>query len=254
MKLKGRTILITGGSSGIGFELARQLLAAGNTVLITGRDAGRLRAAQAELPDVKTFLSDASDPSAIEALYREVTTGFPQLDVLVNNAGIMRNLKLDQAPAPDEVAREIDVDLSGPIQMVQEFLPHLKTRPSSLIVNVSSGLALIPFTIAPIYSAAKAGLHAYTRCLRVQLQESSVEVVELLPPGTETKLFRGEFEKELKGQKAMPVPELVKRAIAGIEAGKTEVRPGLAGVLGVMSRLAPHFMMKQLTRMSAPKQ
>ena len=254
MKLKDRTVLITGGTSGIGLELASQLVTRSNTVLITGRDAGRLKEACRVVPGVVPFLSDASDSDAIAALFQEVTARFPQLDVVVNNAGIMRKLKLDGEPPPDEIVREIEVDLSGPIRMVQAFLPHLKTRPAASIVNVASGLAYIPFTIAPIYSAAKAGLHAYTRCLRTQLRGTSVEVIELLPPGTETKLFRGEFEKELKGQKAMPVPELVKRAIAGIEAGKTEVRPGLAGVLGVMSRLAPHFMMKQLTRMSAPKQ
>ena len=103
-----------------------------------------------------------------------------------------------------DVTLELDVNLSGPVRMVQEFLPHLKTRPNALIVNVSSGLAFVPFPLSPVYSAAKAGIHAFTRCLRVQLRGSSVTVVELAPPGVETKLFRGEFEKELKGQKACP--------------------------------------------------
>ncbi len=253
MKLEGKTILITGGTSGIGLELAKQMLAAGNTVLITGRDSRRIQKVQQALPDVHAFQSDASDPLEIAKLHREVLARFPRLSVIVNNAGIMRNLNLNTVAHPADVTREIAIDLSGPILVNQEFLPHLREQSEALIVNVSSGLALIPFTISPVYSAAKAGLHAYTRCLRAQMKGTSVRVIELLPPGTETPLFRGEFEKEMKGQKAMDVTVLVKQAIAGMEAGQDEIRPGLAKVLGVMSRLAPNFMMAQIARMSAPK-
>ena len=253
MKLKGRTILITGGTSGIGFELAKQLLAAGNTVLITGRDSTRIQKAQQALRDVHAFQSDASDPVAISELHRESLARFPRLSVIVNNAGIMRNLNLNTVADPHDVTREIAIDLSGPILVNQEFLPHLREQSEALIVNVSSGLALVPFTISPVYSAAKAGLHAYTRCLRAQMKGTSVRVMELLPPGTETPLFRGDFEKELKGQKGMEVSVLVRQAIAGIEAGRDEIRPGLTKVLGVMSRLAPNFMMAQIAKMSAPK-
>ncbi len=116
-------------------------------------------------------------------------------------------------------------------------------------MNVSSGLAFVPFPLSPVYSAAKAGLHAYTQCLRVQLKGSSVTVVELAPPGVETKLFRGEFEKELKGQKGMPAGVLVTKALAGIEAGKTEVRPGLSNVLYTLSRVAPALPFGQMAKM-----
>ena len=253
MKLKDKTILITGGTSGIGLELAKKLLAAGNTVLITGRSSERIQKAQHELRGVHVFQSDVSELSEITLLHREVLAKFPMLSVLINNAGIMRNLNLNVADLSD-VVREIDVDLSGPILLNQLFLPHLKKQNEALIVNVSSGLALIPFTISPVYSAAKAGLHAYTRCLRAQMKGTSVRVIELLPPGTETPLFRGEFEKEMKGQKGMEVTVLVKQAIAGIEAGRNEIRPGLTKLLGFMSRLAPNFMMAQITKMSVPKQ
>ena len=253
MKLQNKTILITGGSSGIGLELARQLLKAGNTVLITGRDPNRLARAQAALSGVHIYQSDASDPAQIRALCREVSARFPKLDVLINNAGVMRNINLNQVSDPDALLSEITIGLNGPILMSQHFLSLLRNQPEALIVNVSSGLAFIPFTIAPIYSAAKAGLHAYTKCLRTQLKKTSIKVVELMPPGTETPLFRGEFKKEMAGQKGMPVADLVKQAIKGIEAGHTEIRPGLARVLGVMSRVAPDFMMAQMTKMSAPK-
>lgn len=159
----------------------------------------------------------------------------------------------DDRHAQQEQCHRSLIGLNGPILLNQHFLPHLRKQTEALIVNISSGLAFIPFTISPIYSAAKAGLHAYSRCLRTQLKNTTVKVVELLPPGTETPLFRGEFEKEMRGQKGMPVETLVKKAIRGIEAGHTEIRPGLARVLGVMSRVAPDFMMTQMTRMSAPK-
>jgi uncharacterized oxidoreductase len=252
MKLKGKTILVTGGTSGIGLELAKHLLAAGNTVLITGRDSARIQKAQQELRGVHVFQSDVSEPSEVGLLHQEILSKFPELDVIINNAGIMRNLNLNVA-SPSDITSEIEISLNGPILLNQLFLPHLKKQSEALIVNVSSGLALIPFTISPVYSAAKAGMHAYTKCLRVQMKGTSVRVIELLPPGTETPLFRGEFEQELKGQKGMDVTVLVKQAIAGIEANQDEIRPGLARVLGFMSRVAPNFMMMQMAKMSAPK-
>jgi uncharacterized oxidoreductase len=248
MKLTGRTILITGGTSGIGLELAKQLIALRNTVLITGRDAERLAETKSKLP-VHTFGCDAGYPSDIQNLQRTIAAEFPSLDTLINNAGIMRNLDLNQPRELADATRELDVNLSGPVQMVQAFLPGLRARPDALIVNVSSGLAFVPFPLSPIYSAAKAGLHAYTRCLRAQLKQSKIRVVELAPPGTETPLFRGEFENQMKGQKGMDVQVLVKQAISGIEAGKIEIRPGLSNVLYVLSRIAPRIPFGQMAKM-----
>ena len=248
MKLTGRTILITGGTSGIGLELAKQLIAQRNTVLITGRDAERLAATKATLP-VHTYVCDAGNPADIQKLQSAIAAEFPKLDTLINNAGIMRNLDLNQPHELTDVTLELAVNLYGPVQMVQAFLPELKARPEALIVNVSSGLAFVPFPLSPMYSAAKAGIHAYTRCLRAQLTRTSVRVVELAPPGTETPLFRGEFEKEMKGQKGMAVQALVTKAIAGIESGKTEIRPGLSNVLYVLSRVAPRIPFGQMVKM-----
>ncbi len=249
MKLEGRTILITGGTSGIGFELARQLIARNNTVIVTGRDPRKLQQAKSSLPPVHVIQSDASKPEEMDALLRQVITQFPACDTLFNNAGIMRNLNLNDRRSLTDVTRELDINLNGPVQMVQAFLPHFKSRPNALIVNVSSGLAFIPFPLSPVYSAAKAGMHAYSRCLRVQLKNSNVAVVELAPPGVETKLFREEFENEMKGQKGMPADVLVAKAIAGIEAGKTEIRPGLSNVLYLLSRLAPSLPFGQMAKM-----
>jgi uncharacterized oxidoreductase len=137
--------------------------------------------------------------------------------------------------------------------MVQQFLPHLKTRKDALIVNVSSGLAFIPFPISPVYCATKAAIHSFTQSLRVQLAGTGVTVIELAPPAVETPLLRGEFAQEMKGQKGMDVKELARHAIAGIEANTLEIRPGLSNVLKLMSRVAPQFMLKQMVKMMKPK-
>lgn len=124
--------------------------------------------------------------------------------------------------------------------MVQCFLPHLLAQPEAAIVNVSSGLAFVPFPPAPIYSAAEAGLHAYTQVLRVQLRNTRITVVELAPPGTDTPLYHGEFAQEVASTKPMPLNVLADRAIAALAAGKVEIRPGLRDVLKFMSRAVSH--------------
>lgn len=182
MKLERRTILITGGSSGMGLELTKQLLARGNTVIITGRDVAKLDRVKRTLPGVHTFASDVSDPAAIAALHDEVVAAFPALDTLINNAGIMHIQRFDQGKGLDDLTQEIEVCLSGPIRMIKQFLPHLRTRSGALIVNVSSGSALVPFPISPVYSAAKAALHSFTESLRVQMKGTGVAIVELIPP------------------------------------------------------------------------
>jgi uncharacterized oxidoreductase len=250
MKLENRTILITGGTSGIGRELAQEMLKRGNVVIVTGRDQGRLDAVGRELVGVHTLKSDAADPNAIKVLRDEMLARFPSLDTLINNAGVMRNLKLGDSREREDWTSEIAINFSGPIQMIQQFLPHLRTRPGALIVNVSSGLAFLPFPAAPVYCATKAAVHSFTQSLRVQLEGSGVTVVELAPPGTETPLFRGEFEREMRGEKAMDPKVLAQRAVSGIEAGKLEIRPGIANVLRIMSRVAPGFMLKQMTKLS----
>jgi uncharacterized oxidoreductase len=253
MKLTNRTVLITGGTSGIGLELAKQLHQHGNTVIVTGRDQTKLDAAVRALPGLRTFESDVSDPAAIAALHDQIIAQFPALDTLINNAGIMRNLNLNDERGLDDVTREIDINLSGPVRMIQQFLPHLKARQNALIVNVSSGLAFIPYPASPIYCATKAAIHSFSLSLRVQLANTSVTVVELAPPAVETPLFRGEFAEETKGQKAMDATTLARRLIDGVEAGKLEIRPGLSNVLKAMSRIAPQFMLNQLVKALKPK-
>lgn len=252
MQLTNRTILITGGSRGIGLQFAKDLIAKGNTVVVTGRDKAHLDKAQKEVPGLQIVQSDVSDKADIVALHARVIGQHPKLSVLINNAGIMRNLDLNIERGLDDVTREIDINFSGPVRMVQQFLPHLKAQPDALIVNVSSGLAYVPLTLSPVYSATKAAMHSFTQSLRMQLTDTRVEVIELAPPGVETALFRTEFQ-DLKDQKAMSTQELSRRAIAGIECGHVEIRPGQAAILKFMGRLAPEFALRQLAKAGKPK-
>ncbi|KRF02259.1 short-chain dehydrogenase [Paenibacillus sp. Soil766] len=249
MKMSGNTVLVTGGSSGIGFEFASQLLELGNTVIITGRDQAKLDVTKKKLPTVHAFQSDAGNPQAIAALYAEVVKQFPKLNVLINNAGLMRkiNLHADNTDMAD-LNSEIATNLSGPIWMVQQFLSHLKMQESAAIVNVSSGLAFVPLPISPIYCAAKAGIHSYTLSLRAQLKNTKVSVFELAPPLTETPLVDSFDPTDMSGSKAMPVTDMVSYAIKGMKSDQYEIRPGQSNALKMMSRVAPNFIFSQLSK------
>jgi uncharacterized oxidoreductase len=249
MKLTSNTILITGGASGIGYELTKQLTALGNTILITGRDQAKMDRAKAAFPKIHTFPSDVSDPKAIATLYEKVTKQFPDLNILINNAGIMHEINVhDKAGSLEDITREIEINLSGPIRMVKQFLPHLKTKSDAAIINVSSLLAFVPLPISPVYCATKAGLHSFTESLRVQLKNTKVKVFELAPPVTQTELL-GDFNPEdLKGVSIMKVEDMVKVAVKGMQTDRFEIRPGQANQLKMMSRVAPGFILKQMSR------
>ncbi|MEJ7559310.1 MAG: SDR family NAD(P)-dependent oxidoreductase [Pedobacter sp.] len=244
MKLQSSTILITGGTSGIGLEFLKQLnqLGAAN-IIITGRDSTKLDLIKKLFPSVHTLQSDVSDVMQIEQLYQEVTQKFPSLNIIINNAGIMRNLDLqDISVSLDNISEEIDTNLSGTIRMVHQFLPHLTKQPSAAIVNISSGLAFIPFPLSPIYSAAKAGIHAYTQVLRLQLKKTNVKVFEVAPPSTETPLQNAFSDIDL-GSSApiMKVDKMVSEAIEGILKDKFEILPGMSKTIKLMGRIAPKF-------------
>ena len=192
MKTSGNTILITGGGSGIGRALAEALHALDNKVIIAGRRKEALDATTAANPGMASITLDVEDPAAIRAFAREVTAAHPALNVLINNAGIMRAEKL-QAQQDDlqDAEAMVTTNLLGPIRLIAALLPSLQKQPSSTIVNVSSGLAFVPLAMTPTYSATKAAIHSYTQSLRHQLKGTSTEVIELVPPGVQTDLMPG---------------------------------------------------------------
>jgi uncharacterized oxidoreductase len=248
MDLKNNTVLITGGTSGFGYEFASKLLDLGNTVIITGRNQAKLDQTKKNLPKVHIFQSDVSDPKAIVELYNQVIKQFPALNILINNAGEMRKINLhDPSIDLQDITREIDINLSGPIRMIQQFLPHLKTQKTAAIMNVTSGLALIPFPIAPIYGATKSGLRSYSKSLRIQLKKTNVKVFELVAPAAKTPL-NDKFQDDVDPKSLMEVDKLVAVTLKGLENDKLDIYPGLANVIRIVSRVAPNFLLKQLSK------
>lgn len=225
------------------------MLELGNTVIVSGRDQAKLDQAKAKYPKLHTFSCDVTDPDAIGRLYNSVTAQFPGLNILIKNAGMMRKINLQNKEVDlIDINREVETNLSGPIRMVNQFLPHLMKQPSAAVMNVSSALAFVPFAISPVYGATKAGIHSYTRSLRVQLKNTSVQVFELAPPLTKTTLVDAFEANDMKGSMPMEVTKLVDHVIKAMERDQLEIRPGQSNLLKVMSRLAPNFIFKQMSK------
>jgi uncharacterized oxidoreductase len=247
MKLTGRTILITGGSAGIGLAFALKFLELGNTVIVTGRRQAVLDAVKAQHPNLHTIQSDIADPEQIAALAARVKVEFPALDVLMNNAGVggAMNLRISASDLA-ALTSEVDTNLSGVIRMTSALIDVLTTNHGT-VINVSSGLALVPLPSNAIYSATKAAVHSYTQSLRFQLEDSGVEVIELMPPAVRTDMTDEFAEHDFP---MISTEELVRLTFAGLRAGRSEIRPGQSNQLAFMRRLAPNFINRQLWKAS----
>jgi uncharacterized oxidoreductase len=209
MNMTGNTILITGGGSGIGRGLAEALQARGNQVIIAGRRKAALEETAAANPGMKFLTLDIEDPAAIKTFANKVAAEFPSLNVLVNNAGIMRveNL-LEQQEELSDAESIVTTNLLGPIRLMAALLPLLRKQPRSTIINVSSGLAFVPLALTPTYSATKAALHSYTCSLRYQLKDTTTEVLEIIPPYVQTDLLGG-----AEDPRAMPLKDFIEQTV-----------------------------------------
>jgi uncharacterized oxidoreductase len=190
MRMTGNTILLTGGSSGIGLALAVALQDAGNQVIIAGRRQALLQAAVAAHPGLQAEVLDVADLDGLAGFAAQMVSRYPGLNVLINNAGIML---AEDLLAPDTGAAEatITTNLSAPIKLTAALLPHLRAQADATVIMVTSGLAFVPLTATPTYNATKAALHSYSQSLRHQLRDSSVKVLELAPPAVQTDLMPG---------------------------------------------------------------
>src|SRR5256886_2622060 len=248
MKLTQRTVLITGGSAGIGLAFAVKFVELGNEVIVTGRRQAVLDQVTTKHPKLHTMQSDVADPAQIAALAVRVKSDFPKLDVLMNNAGIMlyKNLKSPDADLTELMA-EMNVNVGGVVGTTSALIDVL-TGNKGTVINVSSGLAFVPLPAAPIYSATKAAIHSYTQSLRFQLEETGMEVIELMPPAVKTELSAEIAEGD--GITLMTTDELVKQSFASFKTGKLEIRPGQSNQLAFMRRFAPDFINRQLWKAS----
>jgi uncharacterized oxidoreductase len=244
MDLKNSTILITGGTSGIGLELVKQLSEQGSTIIVTGRNPEALNETKKKFPGIHTFQSDVSNPKEIEQLYKDVTRQFPDLNIIINNAGLMRLIDLqDTSLDLENINQEITTNLSGTIQMVHQFLPHLLQQKSAGIVNVSSGIAFMSYAPAPIYSATKAGVRAYTQALRLQLEDTSVKVFEMIPPGVKTNL-QNDWEKQPNEAMMMTADKMVKVVVDGMLKDRKELKPFVIRLIQFATKLVPNLLLK----------
>ena len=209
MNLTGNTILITGGGSGIGRGLAESLHALGNQVIIAGRRQHALDETTAANPGMKSLPLNIEDPAAIREFAAKAIAEFPSLNVLINNAGIMRAEKLlSQQPDLADAEAIVATNLLGPIRLTAALLPHLLEQPRAAILNISSGLAFLPLALTPTYCATKAAIHSYTLSLRYQLRSTGIEVLELIPPYVATNLMSGADDP-----RAMPLHRFIAEVV-----------------------------------------
>lgn len=242
MEIANKQIIVTGGGSGIGLALARILAEQGAHVVITGRTSSKLESAAAAHERISPFVCDVTDDAQIVAL-RDFMAPRGGVDILINNAGVMNSFDVRSSHPLEDQVREIDIDVTGPVRVVHHFLPSMLERETT-VVNVSSGLAFIPYAAAPVYSASKAFLHAYTQGLRAQLEGTSVRVVELLPPVVDTPMVT-DLDPSFP---RMQPEELAKAFLKGLRSGADEITPGQSGQLKLMRRLAPGFIFGQINK------
>jgi uncharacterized oxidoreductase len=223
MKTTNNTILITGGGAGIGRALAEAFHKLGNEIIIAGRSQKALDETTAANPGMKSLTVDMTDSASIRSFAARLAQDHLALNVLVNNAGIMRTENLLAQPlALTDAEATVATNLLGPIRLTAALLPLLRKQPHATVMNVSSGLAFVPLTMAPTYCATKAAIHSYTQSLRFQLKDTAVEVIELIPPYVATTLM-GDHQAE--DPKAMPLHEFITEVmdILKTEPAATEI-------------------------------
>ncbi|MGV9826629.1 SDR family oxidoreductase [Gordonia sp. NPDC003429] len=219
MNMSGNTIFIPGATSGIGLGLARRLHAQGNTVIVGGRRAELLGQIAEENPGLETVRIDTTDAEDVARVSRSVIERFPEVNVLIAMAGIMRGEDLTDPGFLDTAVAEVETNILGPLRLIAAFTEHLAATPDATIITVSSGLAFTPMAGTPTYCATKAAIHTFTESLRMQLSGSGVTVLELVPPAVQTHLMPGQAE----AQWAMPLDDFLDEVMSLLPSADREI-------------------------------
>jgi len=238
MDVRGKLALVTGGSDGIGREIALQLQGSGADVIVTGRSPDKLQAMAAL--GFGTIAGDLSTAAGVDAVVDGVA-GKP-LAILVNNAGVGSDYELDEPATLDSAAHCIRTNLDAPIALCTRLLPVLRAQPEAAIVNVTSGLAIAPRAGGSIYCATKAGLRSYTQAIRHLLKDSNVHVIEALPPVVETNMTAG------RSGKKMSAHDCAAEIVAGIRSNKREVNAGMVKLLQTLHSISPALARRIMIR------
>lgn len=239
MDVSGKTVLLTGGSGGIGGEIATQLKAKGANVFVTGRNPDRLAGMEAE--GFGTISASLNNAAGVDALIAE--WGDREIDILINNAGqgVDHDWR-DGDPDPDETDDCFYANLSAPVRLITSFVPKLRTRPRAAIVNVTSGLAIAPNSGGPVYCGTKAGLRSFTMALRKQLEDTPVHVIEALPPVVATQMTAS------RGGKKMSPQECARQIVEAIEKDRDEANIGMVRFLRSIYSVSPALARSILLR------
>jgi len=228
MQLSGNTVLITGGTSGIGLAFAQQFLANGSKVVICGRRIERLKEIERSHPGISIRVADISKAQDREDLSRWVVEQHPGLNILINNAGVQLLADLTKPVDMTRIQQEIDTNIIAPVHLSSLLTPHLVTKKSAAIVNISSGLAFVPLAFMPIYCATKAAIHSISLSQRYQLKDTSVKLFEIAPPAVDTELGSDRREDKKQSHGGMPVEEFIKQAMDAIRNDAYETAIGTA--------------------------
>jgi uncharacterized oxidoreductase len=230
MKTTENIVLITGGTSGIGLALAKKFLDEGNEVIVTGTNAGKAEDVKKQLPNITIELTDIRDRVALDRLIVK----YPNVNVLINNVGIQYNYEFaDSTILSAQIDDELDINLIAPLYLTKQFLPQLLQKKSAAIINVSSGLAIVPKQSAAIYCASKAALHSFSRSLRWQLEETSVKVFEIIPPIVDTPMTAG------RGKGKISPEVLVAEFWTNFARDRYEMQIGKTKLLVILDRIMP---------------
>lgn len=228
MKLTGNTILITGGTSGIGLALAKHLNILNNKIIICGRREDRLTEIKRQNEGIVTKVCDVTDAQHRVDLTEWVFQNYPDVNILINNAGVQLHADLTKSGNLADVRKETETNFVAPVHFIQLFAGYLSKKENAAIVNISSGLAFVPLAVAAIYSATKAAIHSLTLSLRHQLKDTNIKVFEIAPPMVDTELGHDHREDKTGSHGGMDVDEFVSHAIDALQHDEYEAAIGQA--------------------------